>query len=147
MSTPAARYVRGSIHFLLLKHPELGTCLGSDADLVVAGEARVTELRGVATRRLQHAFQREIADRIGADVAPDLLDGVAGADQLLPRRRVDAVIAGPLDRRGRRPHVGLFCARTPDHPPQPSAGRPPPPPGGAGDHPPALPPHAPPGVV
>src|SRR2546426_4682017 len=126
MSTPAARYVRGSMHFLLLKQPELGTCLGSDADLVVAGEARVTELRGVATRRLQHAFQREIADRIGADVAPDLLDGVAGADQLLPRRRVDAVIAGPLDRRGRGPPVGRFLGRPPADSPHPPSGRPPP---------------------
>src|SRR5712691_4569276 len=98
MSTPAARYVRGSIRLLRLEQPELGARLGRHADTVVAGEARVTEMRGVGAGRFQHAFQREVAEAIGAHVAADLLDAVAGADQLLPRRRVDAVVTGPLDR-------------------------------------------------
>src|SRR5437899_2118598 len=124
MSTPAALYVRGSMSFLRLKQPELGTRLGPDPDLVVAGEARVTELCGVAARRFEHAFQREVAERIGADVAADLLDAVAGPDQLLPRRRVDAVEARPLDRRRRDPHVDLAGTGAPDHPHDLAAGRP-----------------------
>src|SRR5262249_9772243 len=102
--------------FLRLKQRELGTRLGPDAHLVVAGEARVAELARVATRRLQHALQREVAERIRADVAPDLVDGVAGPDQLLPRRRVDPVVAGPLDRRRRDPPGDLASAGAPDQP-------------------------------
>src|SRR5215813_5483012 len=102
--------------FLRLKQRELGTRLGPDADLVVAGEARVTELDRVAARRLQHALQRVVAERIRADVATDFLDGVAGPDELLSRRRVDAVVTGPLDRRRRDPHVDLAGAGTTDHP-------------------------------
>src|SRR3989442_6211289 len=105
MSTPASRYVRGFIA-LDVEEVELGRGLGLDADLVGAGEAGVTEARGIAARRLQHAVERQIAERVGAQVAADLLDVVAGPDQLLARRRVDAVVTRPLDRRRPQSHVG-----------------------------------------
>src|SRR2546422_3913544 len=135
MSTPASRYVRGFIA-LDVEEVELGRGLGLDADLVGAGEAGVTEARGIAARGLQHAVERQIAERVGAQVAADLLDVVAGPDQLLARRRVDAVVTPPLDRRRRDPPVGLAGAPRSGHPPALSAGgspharvgpRPPPP--------------------
>src|SRR2546426_8403067 len=109
MSTPASRYVRGFIS-LDVEEVELGRGLGLDADLVGAGEAGVTEARGIAARRLQHAVERQIAERVGAQVAADLLDVVAGPDQPLARRRVDAVVTRPPDRRPRDPPVDLAGA-------------------------------------
>src|SRR5262245_33810741 len=116
MSTPATLYVSGSMRLLRLKQRELGTRLGPDPDLVVAGETRVTELSRGAARGLQHAFSRELAERVGADIAASVLDAMARSDQLLPRGCVDPVVAGPLDRRGRDPHVDLAGAGAPDHP-------------------------------
>src|SRR2546426_7887431 len=81
MSTPASRYVRGFIA-LDVEEVELGRGLGLDADLVGAGEAGVTEARGIAARRLQHAVERQIAERVGAQVAADLPDVVAWPPQL-----------------------------------------------------------------
>src|SRR5882724_7286326 len=114
ISTPVSRYVRGFIA-LDVEEAELGRGLGLDADLVGAGEAGVTEARGIAARGLQHAVERQVAERVGAEVAADLLDVVAGPDQLLARRRVDAVVTGPLDRRRRDPHVDLAGARVAEH--------------------------------
>src|SRR5437867_13220391 len=76
MSTPAALYVRGSMSFLRFKQPELGTRLGPDPALVVFGEACVPELSRGAARRFVHGVQREVAERIVADVAGDLLDAL-----------------------------------------------------------------------
>src|SRR5262249_14162986 len=91
--------------------------LGPDPDLVVAGETRVTELSRVAARGLQHAFQREIAERVGADIAANLLDAMARSDQLLPRGCVGPVVAGPLDRPAAATLVvHLARAGAPDHP-------------------------------
>src|SRR5262249_56843303 len=112
---------RGCMRLLRLKQRELGTRLGPDPDLVVAGETRVTELSRVAARGLQHAFQREIAERVGADVAANLLDAVARSDQLLPRGCVDPVVAGPLDRRGGGTPCGAPGGRGPGRPPRPAA--------------------------
>src|SRR6185503_2113185 len=101
MSTPASRYVNGFMRATSgVEETKLRCWLGLDADAVGAREAGVAEVRRVGAGRLQHAVEREIAERVGGQVAADLLDRVAGADQLLARRRVDAVVARPLD--GRR---------------------------------------------
>src|SRR2546421_12105908 len=133
MSTPASRYVRGFIA-LDVEEVELGRGVRLDADLVGTGEAGVTEARGIAAGRLEHSLQGEIAERVGAEITADLLDVVAGPDQLLARGRVDAVVARPLDGRRRDPHVDL--ARTPpaQHPHDLAA--PPAPPGPVVPHPP-----------
>src|SRR5207247_974540 len=68
---------------------------------VVARAARVAELRGLAPRRPQHALEREVAERVDAQVLADLRDRVAGADQLALGGRVDPVVAGPGDGRRR----------------------------------------------
>src|SRR5256886_5918369 len=138
MSTPASRYVRGFIA-LDVEEVELGRGLGLDADLVGAGEAGVTEARGIAARRLQHAVERQIAERVGAQVAADLLDVVAGPDQLLARRRVDAVVTRPLDRRRRDPPLDPAGAPGSGHAHDLSAGGPPPEPGGRPPPPPCPP--------
>src|SRR5882724_4111033 len=96
MSTPASRYVRGFIG-LDVEEVELRRGIGLDADLVGAGEAGVTEAGGIAARGLQHAVEREVTQRVGAEIATDLVDLVAGGDELLAGGRVDAVVAGPLD--------------------------------------------------
>src|SRR5262249_57725511 len=91
---------------------------------MAGGEAGMTEMRGIRAGRLQHPVEREVADRIGAEIAPDLLGAVARADQLPARRRVDAVVARPLDRRRRDPYVDLARAGALDHPHDLAAGGP-----------------------
>src|SRR6266704_255679 len=94
MSTPASRYVSGSMNSRLrFEQPEL-----SDVPGVVAGG-------------LEHPVEREIAERIGGQVPLDLFHLVTRPDQLLSGRRVDAVVARPLDGRRRDAHVHLAGPR------------------------------------
>src|SRR5438552_14241244 len=60
---------------------------------VVAREAGVAEVRRISPGRAQHAVERQIAERIYAQVRADLRDTVVRRDQLLLAGRVDAVIA------------------------------------------------------
>src|SRR6267378_4871837 len=122
MSTPASRYVRGFIA-LDVEEVELGRGVGLDADLVSAGEARMTEIAGVAARGLEHALERQVAERVGPEITADLVDVMARADQLLARGRVDAIVAGPLDRRRGDPHVDLAGAGVAQHAHDLAAGR------------------------
>src|SRR5262252_689463 len=125
MSTPDSRYVSGSMNSgLRFEQFQLSDVPGVEADLVLPGEASVTEVAGVVARGLEHAVEGEIAERIGAEVSLDLLHLVAGADELLARRRVDAVIARPLDRRRGDAHVHLARAGRPNHLDDLAAGRP-----------------------
>src|SRR5262249_38348675 len=128
MSTPAARELSGFTS--ALEEAELRRRLGLDPHAVVAGEAGVAELPGVGAGRLEHAVEREVAERVSTEVATDLLGAVARADQLLARRGVDAVVAGPLDWRRRDPYVDLLGAGAPDHPPHLAAPPSPPAPDG-----------------
>src|SRR5919204_3047338 len=114
MSTPASRYVSGFIG-LDVEEVQLRRGIGLDTDLVGAGEARVTEARRIAARGLQHAVEREVAERVRAEIATDLVHLMARRDQLFARRRVDAVVAGPLDRRRRDAHVYLARAGAAQH--------------------------------
>src|SRR5262249_47044651 len=114
MSTPASRYVSGFIGSDV-EEMQLRCRIGLDADLVGAREARVTEAAGIAAGGLQHAVERQIAERIGAEITADLVDLMTGGDQLLARRRVDPVVTRPLDRRRRDPHVDLARARAAEH--------------------------------
>src|SRR6266480_6949541 len=68
-----------------------------DGGGIIAGETGVAELAGVAARGPQHAVQGEVTQRFDPEVRADLLYGVGGRDQLLPRRRVDPVVAGAGD--------------------------------------------------
>src|SRR5438034_2485794 len=114
MSTPDSRQVSGFTS--AFEEPELGRRLRLDAHAVVSREARVAELARVGAGRLQHAVERQVAKGVGGEVAADFLGVVARADQLLPRRGIDAVVARPLDRRRRDPHVHLARPGAPDHP-------------------------------
>src|SRR2546430_17246221 len=71
-----------------------------DIRRVIAREAGVTEVGRIAAGGPQHAVQREIAERVHAEVIADLCDAVARPNQLVPAGRVDPVIARPGD--GRR---------------------------------------------
>src|SRR5262249_40503915 len=125
MSTPDSRYVSGSMNSgLRFEQFQLSDVPGVEADLVLPGEARVTEVAGVVARGLQHAVEGEITERIGAEVPLDPPHLVAGADELLARRRVDAVIARPLDGRRGDAHVHLARAGRPHHLDDLAAGRP-----------------------
>src|SRR5438552_2403837 len=95
-----------------------------EADTILPGEAGVAEVGRIVARRLEHAVEREIAERIGGEVFLDLGDLVARADQLLPRRRVDAVVTGPLDGRRGDAHVHLAGARLAHHLDDLATGRP-----------------------
>src|SRR5262249_47385830 len=111
MSTPAARYVSGFIAASGVEEVELRRRLRLDPDAVGPGEAGVAEVSRIGAGRLQHAVEREVAERVGGEVAADLLYRVAGADQLLAGRCVDAVVARPLDRRRGDAHVHRLGAR------------------------------------
>src|SRR5215468_7239080 len=89
MSTPASRYVSGSMNSgLRFEQFQLSDVPGVEADLILPGEAGMTEVAGVVARGLEHTVEGEIAERIGAEVAFDLPHLVAGADELLARRCV-----------------------------------------------------------
>src|ERR1700693_3965157 len=108
MSTPADRYVSGSMNSgLRVEELQLRKVPGLEADLVLPREAGVAEVGRVVAGGLQHAVQREVAERVRAEILLDLRHLVARPDQLLAGRRVDAVIAGPLDGRRRDAHVHL----------------------------------------
>ena len=62
-----------------------------------------------------HPVERQVAQRVHPEVAADLVDRVAGRDQLGLGRRVDAVVARPRDRRRRDAEVDLGGAGGPDH--------------------------------
>src|SRR5215470_2018673 len=116
MSTPASRYVSGSMNSRLrFEQFQLRDVPGVEADLILPGEAGVTEVAGIVTRGLEHAVQREIAERICANVPLDLLHFVAGADELLASGRINAVVARPLNGRGGDAHVHLARTGRPHH--------------------------------
>src|SRR4030095_11433126 len=71
MSTPDSRYVSGFTSGV--EEAELRRRLGLDADAIAAGEAGVTEMPWIRAGRLQHPIEREVTDRIGAEIAPDVL--------------------------------------------------------------------------
>jgi hypothetical protein len=66
---------------------------------VFTGEAGVTEAIRPARNGLQHAVQRQVAERIDANELRDLVDRVVGGDQFFPIGRVDAVVARSDDGR------------------------------------------------
>src|SRR4051812_5208723 len=65
--------------------------------------------------RLVDAVERQIRERVAAQLLGDLLDGAPVGDHLLARRHVDAVVARVLDRRRRDPHVDLLRAGVAEH--------------------------------
>src|SRR6267142_498507 len=116
MSTPADRYVSGSMNSRLrVEELQLGRVPMIEADLVLPREAGVTEVGRVVAGGLQHAVQREVAERVRAEILLDLRHLVARADELLAGRRVDPVIAWPLNGRRRDAHVHLAGTRDPHH--------------------------------
>ena len=75
----------------------------------------------VAACGLDHALEREVAERVGADVGADLLHGEVGRDQLLAGRHVDAVEARPLQRRARDRGCAPRWRRPRAAPPRPAS--------------------------
>ena len=71
--------------------------------------------RAVLAERGVEAGQREVAERVRGHVGRDLVDRVRARDELLPRRRVDAVVAGPGGGRRADAEVDLRGARRADH--------------------------------
>ena len=69
-------------------------------DGVLAGEAGGAEAFARLPGGVDHAVLGDVGQRIGADGLGDLLDGGAVGDQFGAGGEVDAVEAGPLDRRG-----------------------------------------------
>ena len=65
----------------------------------------------VAADGLVDARQRQVGQRVGAQLGGDLVHGAPVGDHLLARGHVDAVVAGVLDRRGGDAHVHLGRAR------------------------------------
>src|SRR5689334_16737767 len=81
---------------------------------IIAREAGVAELGGVAIRGAQHPVERQIAQRVYAEVLTDLLYVVARGNQLFFARRIDPVMTGSRDRRRRDPEMHLFRTRLTD---------------------------------
>ena len=78
-----------------------------DGFRVVAVEAGEAEPLVRQVERGEHAADREVAERIGADELADLGLGVGRGDELGLDLRVDAVEARVVDRRGADPDVDL----------------------------------------
>ena len=107
IARPAAEGQRDALH------ESSGTAVG------YWPEKQAWQKRAVAAGRVEHPLEREVAQRVHAEVAADLLVAVVGGDQLLAGRRVDAVVAGPGDRRRGEPEVHLAGAGRADHLHQP----------------------------
>src|SRR6476661_4148926 len=84
-------------------------------DRVVPVEARQAQLLPRLPGRGHHLLRRDVAQRVGADAGPDLLDAEAGGDELGTGGEVDAVEARPAHRRGGDAHVDLRRARLAQH--------------------------------
>src|SRR4030095_511020 len=116
MSTPASRYVSGSMNSKLrFEQSELSDVPSVEADLVLSGKARMAEVARVIAGGLEHPVQREVAERVRGEVALDFRHLVTRPDQLLSGRRVNGVIARPLDGRRRDAHVHLAGPRRAHH--------------------------------
>src|ERR1019366_5032397 len=77
------------------------------------------------TASLLEAFQREVSQGICANVVANLVDGLVGGDELLFRRRVDAVITGRDRGRTGNAHVHFLRPSAADHAHNLPAGMPP----------------------
>src|SRR3954470_6588954 len=82
---------------------------------VVPGEARVAEPGADRAGRLVQPVDTEVGEAVGPDVLLDLLDVELRREQLAPVPGVDAVVAGPLDRRRGDPQMDLNGARLAQH--------------------------------
>ena len=85
-------------------------------DRVLAGEAGGAETFARLAGGVDHAVFGNVGQRVGADGLGDLLDGGAVGDQFRPGGEVDAVEAGPLDRRGGNLDVDACGAGLAEHP-------------------------------
>ena len=81
----------------------------------VPGQAGAAEALGGALDGELQALEREVGQRVGAEVRADLLDAAAGGDQLVVPGHVDAVEAGRDDRRRGDAQVHLERARLAQH--------------------------------
>src|SRR5262245_51414660 len=68
--------------------------------------------------RRDHAFERDVRERVRAERAADLPDTQAVRDQLSAAREVDTEEARPLHRRTGDPYMNLRCASLTQHPDQ-----------------------------
>src|SRR5262249_44398953 len=93
-----------------------------DRDGIPAAEARVAIARTVAFAGEQ-SLERQIAQRVDAEVIADLLDRFEAADQLATARRVDAVEAPMRHRRPAHPEVPSPGAGATNRAPQLAARR------------------------
>src|SRR3954447_13699137 len=94
---------------------ELAVRLVGIAERIVAAEAGVAVVAGVAADRLVDARHREVGERVGLELVGDLLDRAVVGDHLLARGHVDAVVAGVANRRRRDPQVHLAGAGLAQH--------------------------------
>src|SRR4051794_38686456 len=67
---------------------------GGAGEWVLAGEAGVAVALARAADRLVDAVERQVRERVGAQLGGDLGLGALVRDHLLARRHVDAVVAG-----------------------------------------------------
>src|SRR5207247_6035780 len=94
---PEPRALRHTRSLIGVEETHLRALTRVEAHFVLPREAGVAEMLRIRARGLQHALQGEIAEAVGAQVALDLVHPVARPDQLLAGRRVDAIVATPLD--------------------------------------------------
>ena len=82
---------------------------------IVARQARAAEAVGRALDRELQPLEREVGQRVGAEVLADLVEAALRRDQLVLARHVDAVVAGRDDRRRRDAQVHLARAAVAQH--------------------------------
>src|SRR5467141_1167368 len=99
--------------------------LGRVRDLgrIFAREAGMAELARLASHGAEHAVERQIPEGLDPEMLADLLERMAGSDQLRLGRRVDAIVARARNRCGGDPEMHLLGTRLANHRDQLSARR------------------------
>ncbi len=94
---------------------ELAVGLFGPGQRVLTAEAGIAVIAARAADRLIDALEREVVQRVGAQLGADLRHRSAVGDHLLARGHVDPVVARMLDRRRRDPQVHLGGAGVAQH--------------------------------
>src|SRR5258707_653293 len=90
---------------------QLGLAVVAGSDAVLARPTGGAVAVAGAADGGEHAVEREVGEAVRFDVLADLLDAVAGRDQLVAGGSVDPVVAGPLG--GRRGDAQVHLGRSP----------------------------------
>src|SRR5579862_2209511 len=92
-----------------------GRGIARNLDRIVPGETRVAKSLAAVTIERVQAVPTQVRERVGRDIASNLLDGMRRGEQFLTRRRIDTVKARVGGGWRRDSHMDLARTRLPQH--------------------------------